>query len=254
MNSADKFIGKIGHTTLSLILGVIMVLNIGSWLVGAIWLAIIGEWGLLLYGLGLSIVMPYAYSFALIPTMLVMTWMSHAIEKNQKTLAKVLIIVSTIYQYAILMFWVLYVFEWSLGYYPEVNMIPLILYGYATMTGPLTYMGQKEGPNATGTYMAIFIAEVAYLLILVLTLLGFSRGSINNLLWIGIIGFAIYMGNLLMPAIASMTSDTKDVETDQIEEGIIVEADVCEHCGADIKKTSKFCSRCGNKLHRGGAI
>lgn len=253
MINSDKLISKIGQTTMNLILGVIMTLNIGSWLVGAIWLAILGEWSILFTGLGLSIVMPWVYSFVLIPTLLMMTWMTHAIEKNQTALAKVLIIISTIYQYAILMFWVLYVFEWSLGYYPEINMIPLILYGYATMTGPLTYMGQKEGPDATGTVMAIFIAEVAYLLVLVLTLIGFSRGSINNLLWIGIIGFAIYMGNLLMPAIASMSS-IKDAETDGIEEGVIVEQDVCDKCGADIKSTSKFCSHCGNKLDKGGKI
>lgn len=243
MSGADRIMERIGQTTLNFVLGIIMVLNIGSWLVGAIWLALLGKWGILLTGLGLSIVMPWAYSIVLIPTMLLMGWMTIAIEKKQKLLVKLLIFISTVYQYAILMFWVLYVFNWSLGYYPEVSMIPLILYGYSTMTAPLSYMGQKEGPDASGSYLAIFIAEVAFLVVLVLTIFGVSRGSINNLLWVGIIGFAIYMSSLL----GTMTESGQDTK-ELVEEGEVVRELVCDRCLKEVKPTASFCNHCGHKL------
>lgn len=243
MNKADRMIERIGQTTLNFVLGIIKVLNIGSWLVGAIWLAILGQWGILLTGLGLSIVMPWAYSIVLIPTMLLMGWMTIAMEKKQNFLVKLLIFISTVYQYAILMYWVIYVFNWSLGYYPEVNMVPLILYGYSTMTAPLSYMGQKEGPNASGTYLAIFIAEVVFLIVLLLTTLGVSRTGINNLLWVGIIGFAVYMSSLL-GAIAEPEENVQN----SVEEREVVREYVCDSCQIEVKSTARFCNHCGHKL------
>lgn len=244
-NFGRNIVNKIGEATLASIISIISVLNIGSWLVGAIWLAILGEWRLLLYGLLLSIAMPYVYSLVIIPQMLLAAWLAMAFEKKQKLLVRILAFVSTIYQYAVLMFWVLYVFEMFLNHYPEINMIPLILYGYSTMSAPLVSMGSKEGPGATGTYLAIFIAEASYLLILALSLLGFSRGSVNNILWLGIIGLAIYMSKALIP---DDWDNNKDSEHSIVEAEIVSNERTCEKCNKQVKLSSQYCGNCGHKL------
>jgi len=41
-------------------------------------------------------------------------------------------------------------------------IIPHLLWGYATMMAPLSYMASKEDPDSTGTTMAVFFAQICY--------------------------------------------------------------------------------------------
>lgn len=111
------------------------------------------------------------------------------------------------------------------------------------MSAPLVSMARGEDRESTGTFMGILICEVSYFLIVILNIFGLSKGNINTILWIGIFSFAIYLSNSLLP-------EAETVEKgDIIEEAEIIELrNECKTCGAITKRSTKFCSKCGNKI------
>lgn len=228
MKYEDGFFSKIATLTAAALGGLLLMLNIGSWIIGGIWLAIAGQWGLIVTGIILSIFMPWIYSLVAMPGIALAALMVKTVEKKQRLLTSTIAFITTIYEYGILGYWIVYVFWLFASRYPEVSLLPLILYGYSTATAPVSYMASQEGRNATGSVMGVFLSQIGYLLITVFAILGFPYSFINIILGIGIVTFAFFLSKQIQLAFPANTNEVehKNINPDTNPDGLNEAQDV----------------------------
>jgi hypothetical protein len=144
----------------------LMLLNMLGGIVAFVWLGILGEWGVIGYGVLLIIVMPWLFALAQIPGMvptLLGTWL---IERNWRLPAIACIFVASLWTSALIVGWCSMIAVKYVRLVTEDNRVPIILWGYTVALAPLGYMASKERDNVfTGlqTLLAqlFFIALIA---------------------------------------------------------------------------------------------
>ncbi len=181
---------------------VIMILNFSSGIVGGIWLAFLGEWGLLIYGFLLGILMPFAYTITLLPSMLFMFLIGFAQKHRNYFLISVFGFLGSLVSNLIIAYWTYFVFVTFLNRAEPVSVIPILLWGYSTVLGPLSYMAQKEGPDSTGSYMGVLLAIICYLVLTIIAFIGYP--SFNHLIIVSAI-FSFITMTLISPALVDET-------------------------------------------------
>jgi hypothetical protein len=148
----------------------LMFLNLLGGIVSGIWLAILGEWGMLGLGVAFFLVSTWILSFAMIPSLLLIAPAVNFAEKG-KTLGLVCFgALSSLYTLALMTVWccgVLFLFVKDAG---AGNLIARLVWSYGIATGPWAYMASKEqgpGDEASASFIATFLAELAYLVVMV---------------------------------------------------------------------------------------
>jgi len=139
----------------------LMILNTIGGIVGAIWLAFLGEWSLL--GMGLLYMMAGAFliSFALLPGMLFAVPMVWAVKKNQPILATLFGLPALIWTFFVLGVSCMLVFQY-MAYGNEENFIPYFLWAYAVAMAPWSYMASKEEMSeGVGHAFPLFFGQIA---------------------------------------------------------------------------------------------
>lgn len=152
-------------TTIFTLLG---LFNTVSWIVSIVWLIIDGQWALLIYGAIISFMMPFVYSLCVIPQMVIVGPAVYYLEKKNITLGMVFAFLGAIYSDVILAFWALFVFSIVYSKAADVNILPLLLWGYATVLSPLSYMASKEPPENVGSFFGILTGLISYVALLIM--------------------------------------------------------------------------------------
>jgi hypothetical protein len=185
----------------------IMLLNITSGIVGGIWLAVLGHWGLIIYGIVLGIVMPWMYSLTILPSMGIMFLMTFFQKRKNIFLVSVTGYLGSLYSNLTIAVWVYFVYTTFLNLADQTNVIPVLLFGYSTMLSPLSYMARKEGPDSFGSTLGVLLAIVCYFALFTIGLFGYP-----NFLHLFIISaiFSIITISLISPSLASEMGQTED--------------------------------------------
>jgi hypothetical protein len=150
----------------------LMILNMLGGIVAGIWLAILGEWGAIGTGVFFFFVSSGLLGFALMPSLLFAAPAALCAEKG-KTLGLVFFgALSSIYALALVTVWccgVLFLFAKDAT---SASLIPRLIWSYGVATGPWAYMASQEQRSGGGeaAMMATFLAELAYLVIILLIL------------------------------------------------------------------------------------
>lgn len=175
--------------TLDLVVTILIFVNFFAGIVGGIWLTFSGGFSLVVYGIILSFVMPWGYTLATLPQMGLMALLIKPIENGNKILATIFGVLGSSYGNLILAIWTVFVFE-NLVIQPNFPLAPLLLWGYSTVMGPLSYMASKEPPESIGTSMGLLFAQLSYVLLTILFLVGNYTSGRNITLVILIVLFS----------------------------------------------------------------
>ena len=152
----------------------LMILNMLGGIVAGIWLAILGEWSMIITGILIFFVSTWVLGIIILPSLLLTTPAALFAEKG-KTFGLVIFgTLSSIYILAVITAWccgILFLFARNAT--PH-TIIPLLLWSYGLATGPWAYMAGKEsrGGESEGfaSTLATFLAQLAYLTIMILVL------------------------------------------------------------------------------------
>ncbi|GEM_PF-4883466 len=143
------------------------IINSFGSVVALIWLIIERQFKILIGGLIIDILATFLLGFAYaIPAFLTayLIGITEKIKNEKKAFS--LLALPLILDYLILGFWV----NWILGkmFIPaEINSIPILLWWYIVIVGPLMYMASKEPSDHIGNLFALTYVELLYWLLIV---------------------------------------------------------------------------------------
>jgi hypothetical protein len=190
----------------------IMLLNTFGGIVAGIWLAILGEWWALGTGAVLLLVSMFGLSFVLMPGILVFGMPGAYLLSRGSVLAYPFALLSSLYTFAVMTVWSVWVFNLYMQYADARSFFPLLLWSYGTATGPWTYMASKERDNTASTVSA-FAAQLGYIVMIVMavffqpTLLDLAIGFGAVMLVALMLQFAVWIA---MTAMASRSAKMED--------------------------------------------
>lgn len=247
----NNFLTKSGAFLGYSLLGIMIFLNFSSGIVGGIWLLVIGMWPIVLLGFLYSFAMPWAYSLAAAPGLLLAPALAKFAEKGNKAMVAILGFINIIYSDLLLLLWVYFVFNSLVADATGTAIIPLILWGYSTVLGPLGYMARNE-QDSLGTSLGIFFAQFCYIAIVILWLLGADPVAFY---WV--VGALLLLFSIVPTCLAvAMTQKRPAQEGYSIEELLEEnprEAEIedgpclCKNCGNEVSMDATFCRHCGIK-------
>jgi hypothetical protein len=147
-----------------LILAPLMILNMLGGIIGGIWLAFLGEWSTLIFGIAYMVVGALAISVLLLPAMALAIPVA-ALGERSIIAALLLGIPSLIWTFAVMAVSCAWVFG-GITATPEGTLIPYFLWGYATAIAPWSYMASKERDNSYSA-ASVFFAQVGIIAMMV---------------------------------------------------------------------------------------
>lgn len=155
-------------------------LNILGGLIAAVWLAILGKWAVLGYGLLALFVGAFAISIALMPGMLLAAPAAVLYNKGNRAASYVFGFLGCAYTQSVLTGWCLLILTFFVREADSKSFVPILFWSYAMATGPIAYMAQKESQAGGGDFavMSSFFVQVAYVLVLLALL--FFRPSLAD--------------------------------------------------------------------------
>jgi len=153
----------------------LFLLNTFAGIISGIWLLFKGQWRVVLGGFLASLSMPHWWCIVALPGIgLTMLSLKSAKDHKSKVLVATLGFVSGLYDSILIMAWVGGVFIFALMWSSRSVgiLIPMLLGGYSVATSPLAYMVRYETPDNIRAYIILFVSEIGYVLMAILTLLG----------------------------------------------------------------------------------
>ena len=152
------------------------VLNMFGGIISGIWLAILGEWGLIGYGILALLVSGMGIGFAMAPGLLFAAPAVAMLEKGNKIGAYFFGLLSTTYTVGILTTWCILVLVYYTKQANADSIIPVLIWSYGVATGPIVWLAQKDLQSGNEYAMiTTFFIEVAYILtILAILFVGVS--------------------------------------------------------------------------------
>lgn len=177
----------------------LMLLNFFGGIGSGIWLAILGEWWAIGYGL-LGLFSHFLLSIVMAPGLFFAVPAAGLVEKGKRFLALPFILLSQLYTYAVITAWCMFVFYIFMSRANQETFWPLLIWSYGVALGPWMYMAQKEQQSGTGDFSAMttFFAQVAYIVVALVVILG--SGSLIDLAVI--FGGVMLVGMLIQSGIA----------------------------------------------------
>ncbi len=226
-----------GANTIYIFSFLILILNFFSGIVGGLWLLFSGGWGLIVSGIVMSIFMPYGWSIAFLLQLILAPFLTKAAEKGSKFWVAILGFIANFYGNFLIILWTYFAFNFFMDYRTEYALLPLLLLGYSVALGPLQYMAKKEGPDSSGSFLGVFLAQLGYIVLSIVTL----AGGVPNFTILVLIALSFS----LIIAIITATSIKPSVSM-VVEESYLV--DNCPNCGFSKNEGDSFCTNCGYKL------
>lgn len=146
------------------------LINKISGIVCAIWLAIAGQWLLLVAALVLVIAVPFIYSIVLLPTLPISAFAVNALNKDKRGVFLAAQFTAQFVGVAAIMFYVFFVINYVIKFIAVTQMNPylMLLFGFAVVSTPFSYMASKTQSDADlytagAADVAYFIFSITYL-------------------------------------------------------------------------------------------
>lgn len=147
-----------------------MILNFVSGIIGGIWLALLGNWSLLGYGLATIIFSSALLGIALLPGLAFAFPATIAAERNRLITAGLFAVLGNIWTYGVLTTWCVGSFILIIADHKSGSLWPYLLWSYSVATGPWTYLAAREAqsdPNsfASTTAFAACLGAIAMMVV-----------------------------------------------------------------------------------------
>ncbi len=143
---------------LSLISIPVMLLNFGGGIIGGIWLAVLGKWGLLGLGLASMFISSFGLGLITMPSMLFAMPGVLALQRGKFVIGILCLLAGNLWTFLVMTMWGVGCFYVVLeNYYGGDGLVwPYLLWAYGMATGPWTYMAAVGGQNESGFAMGAF--------------------------------------------------------------------------------------------------
>lgn len=165
----------------------IRIMNIFGGIVSGIWLAILGDWKLIGYGILALIVSNIGLSLVMALGLIFVGPAANMIEKGNKIGVFFLGLLSTIYNVGVLTAWCILVLIFYTNHTDAASIIPVLIWSYGIATNPIVWLAKKdlESGNEHAMITTFFIA-VAYILT-ILAILLVEVSLLNILVLFGVV-------------------------------------------------------------------
>lgn len=160
----------VGEAALGIILTLVAVANGLAGIVSGIWLAVMWEWWAIGLGFALGLTMPTGWTIVSLPSLGLAVLLVEAVEKRKMATVAVLGFVVSFYESCIILAWTASVCLLFAARAAPGTLIPLLIWGFATVMSPLAYMASHEPPDDSGSGRGLLLAHVGYLVSVVLFL------------------------------------------------------------------------------------
>jgi len=161
----------------------LLILNMLGGIASGIWLAILGEWWAIGYGLLAFFASAFVLSFVLLPGVVFAGPAAMLAERGRNILALPFVFLGGLYVYAVVTAWCVLVFYFFMRHANADNHLPLLIWSYGVATGPWSFLASKEsqggGDAGVGANFATFFAQVAYVVMGLVFL--FTRANLLEL-------------------------------------------------------------------------
>lgn len=165
-------------TVVIAVMAPLMLLNALGAIVAVVWLAILGEWGLIGYGILALMIALYPLSLALAPGIIIALPGMALFAKGRYVIGSLFVILSGLYSYSVITAWCILTIYFFTNQMTDPS-VPKLLWAYGVATGPLVYMVNKEDdPNRSG--IAVFSAQIAFVITMIAIL--FVGLSLNEII------------------------------------------------------------------------
>lgn len=151
----------------------LMILNMLGGIVSGIWLAFLKDWSTIGIGVASFFVSTMILGFVLMPSMLLAAPAVYFAEKGKTIGLVCFAALDSLYTSAVVTIWCCGVLFLFVKDATASNIIPRLIWSYGVATGPWVYMASKDqGAGSEGFASSIFtfVAQLAYLVIMVLVL------------------------------------------------------------------------------------
>lgn len=167
---------------LTLIIIPIAILNGFGGIVSGIWLAVLGEWGSIGYGLLALVCSGFVIGIALIPSLLFAGPGFLLAEKGKMLFAYPLFLLSSLYVSAVVAVWCSGVLYYFTERATHESVIPTLIWSYGVAVGPFVWMAQKDsqGDGWNGSIATTVFAQIGYIVMVLMAL--FSRVTMIDVL------------------------------------------------------------------------
>jgi len=220
----------------------LFILNMLGGIVSGIWLAILGEWGAVGLGILFFFVSTWLLAFALMPSLLFAAPAAYCAERG-KTFGLVCFgALSSLYILALVTVWCCGILFLFVKDATASSLIPRLIWSYGVATGPWAYMASKDqGPQGEGfaSTLATFLAELAYLVIMLLVIFA----SITLFGAVKVFGGFMLAGLALQMTLAVMIGNEQKrfaAQSAQPDEWESIEAEGFEDVGDELVKDEEW--------------
>lgn len=156
-------------------------------IISGVWLAILGEWGLIGFGILALLAAIPAIGLALVPGLIFAAPGAAMLEKGNKVGGYFFAILSTIYKVVVLSAWCILLLSYYTTQANAHSIIPLLIWSYGIAITPIAWLAQKDfqAGNEYAMVTTLFL-EVAYIItILSIFIVGISL--LNILIFFGVV-------------------------------------------------------------------
>jgi hypothetical protein len=160
-------------TLLAVIVVPLAILNVLGGIVSGIWLAVLGEWGIIGIGVLLAVGDAVFLGIALIPGLLLAAPAAHFVNEGRTVPAVFFVGLSSAYTLGLITAWCCGILFLCVRDATTSDIVPRLIWSYGVAIGPWAYMASKEqGPGAEGfsSTVSLFFAQLAYVAIIFLVL------------------------------------------------------------------------------------
>lgn len=181
------------------------IINMFGGIVSGIWLAILGEWGLIGYGLLALMVSGMAIGLAMAPGLLFAAPAAVMLEKGHKVGGFFFGFLSTLYTVGILTAWCILVLVYYTKQANADSIIPVVIWSYGIAIGPIVWLAQKDLQSGNEYAMVTtFFIEIAY----ILTILGILFVGVSLLDVIILFGIIMLIGMVVQFSMAYLVEQS----------------------------------------------
>jgi hypothetical protein len=146
------------------ILGVpLIVLNVLGGIISGIWLAILGEWTTIAYGIVILLIAPQLLRWCLLLPAAFFSWPMKYFSDKGKTFGTILTAsLNSVYTIALMTIWCCGIFFLFMMQADSSNVILPLIWSYGVAIGPWGYLASKD-PDNVASATSTFLAELAYI-------------------------------------------------------------------------------------------
>ncbi|WP_321389714.1 hypothetical protein [Emcibacter sp.] len=143
----------------------LFLLNSFGGIVSGVWLAFLGEWAIIGYGLLVIILASAVIGIVLAPSMFLAKPALTFMEQGRLTAALLMGVLGRLYTVGVLSFWCILVLIYYIEIATSETLLPLLLWSYGVATGPITWLTQKDMQSGNdASIMTTAFIQISYVI------------------------------------------------------------------------------------------